>query len=128
MMGYRPDINGMGQALSCDITTTGARLIPSIPLNQVNIIGFGIIRLGDKTTPCPTCGKVGRVVECDEHHSFIGINVAVDRCKVACGCPDGSNRIIAPLDSWLGSGPSPEQQEQERQAALLVKQKAAEQQ
>lgn len=128
-MGYRPNVDGLGMALSCDKTTTGARLISSIPLSQVNILGFGVIRLGDQTTPCPKCGKAGRVVEsATERRSFMGVNVAVDRCQVICGCPSGSNRIIAPVNSWLGAGPSPEKVAQERQAALLVERKAAEEQ
>jgi len=125
-MGYRPNIDGLGQALSCDKTTTGARLITSIPINQVNIMGFGVIRLGDKTTPCPKCGKVGKVIESAREHrrSFMGVQIAVDRCEVMCDCPRGSNRIIAPLGQWLGAGPSPEQIAQEKHAAMLLVRKA----
>lgn len=125
-MGYRPDIDGLGQALSCDKTTTGARLITSLPLNQVSIFGFGVIRLGDKTTPCPKCGKVGKVVESAKQYqrSFMGVQVAVDRCEVTCDCPRGSNRIIAPLGQWLGSEPSPVQIAQEKHAAMLLVRKA----
>lgn len=117
-MGYRPNIDGLGLALSCDKTTTGARLLPSIPLSQVNIFGFGVIRIGDKTTPCPACGNAGKVVEGAKAHlrTFMGVQAAVDRCEVMCGCPRGSNRIIAPLGQWLGNGPSPEQQAAARQA------------
>jgi pyocin large subunit-like protein/uncharacterized Zn-binding protein involved in type VI secretion len=126
MMAYRPNIDGLGQALSCDKTTTGARLISSIPLSQVNILGFAVIRLGDQTTPCPKCGKAGRVAEsARKTRSYMGINAAVDGCMVICSCPPGSNRIIAPL-GWLGAGPSPEKVAREKQAALLVEQKAAE--
>jgi len=125
-MGYRPNIDGLGQALSCDRTTTGARLITSIPLNQVSIFGFGVIRLGDKTTPCPKCRKVGKVIESAREYrrSFMGVQIAVDRCEVMCDCPRGSNRIIAPLGQWLGSGPSPEQIAQEKHAAMLLVRKA----
>jgi pyocin large subunit-like protein/uncharacterized Zn-binding protein involved in type VI secretion len=126
MMAYRPDIDGLGLALSCDRTTTGALLISSIPRSQVDILGFAVIRLGDQTTPCPKCGKPGRVAEgAKEPRSFMGIRAAVDGCKVVCGCPDGSNRIRAPL-GWLGAGPSPEKVAREKQAALLVERQAAE--
>ncbi|PLR51528.1 S-type pyocin domain-containing protein [Chimaeribacter arupi] len=123
-MGYRPNIDGLGLALSSDKTTTGARLIASIPLSQVNIHGSGVIRIGDKTTPCPVCGKPGIVVEGAKEYrrSFMGVQVAVDRCEVACDCPRGSNRIIAPLGQWLGSGPSPEQVAREKHAATLAAQ------
>ena len=125
-MAYRPNIDGLGQALSCDKTTTGARLIASVPLNQVSIFGFGVIRLGDKTTPCPKCGQAGTVIESARQYqrSFMGKQIAVDRCEVRCDCPQGSNRIIAPLGQWLGSGPSPEQVAQEKRAAMLLVRKA----
>lgn len=120
-MGYRPDIDGFGLALSCDKTSTGARLISSIPLSQVNILGFCIIRMGDKTLPCPACGKPGTVSQGAQTHvrRFMGVQVAVDRCLVSCGCPPGSNRIVAPL-GWMGIGPSPEQKAQEKHTAMLA--------
>ena len=124
-MGYRPNIDGVGMALSCDKTTTGSRLIPSLPVSQVNILGFGVIRMGDCTTACPKCGKVGGVIEGTKayHRTFMGIQVAVDRREVMFGCPQGSNRIIAPVGQWLGDGPSPRQIEAEKQAALLAQRK-----
>jgi len=127
-MGYRPNIDGLGQALSCDKTTTGACLITSIPLNQVSIFGFGVIRLGDITTPCPKCGEVGKVIEGAKEYrrSFMGVQIAVDRCEVMCECPRGSNRIIAPLGQWLGTGPSPVQIEQEKHTAMLLMRKGKE--
>ena len=124
-MGYRPDIHGRGKALSCDKTTTGARLISSIPLTSYNVHGFAVIRQGDKTTPCPKCGQPGVVVEGDPRWSIMAVPVAVDRCEVRCGCPSGSNRIIAPVGQWLGPGPSPEERALEKQAAMLAARKAA---
>lgn len=123
-MGYRPDIYGKGKALSCDKTTTGARLISSISLTNYNVYGYGVIRNGDKTTPCPKCGKPGTVVEGDPRGTIHGAAVAVDRGMVRCGCPYGSNRIIAPLGQWMGPGPSPEQIAAEKQAAFLAQRKA----
>ncbi|POT56609.1 pyocin [Citrobacter amalonaticus] len=122
-MGYRPDIHGRGKALSCDKTTTGARLIPSISLTNYNVYGYGVIRNGDKTTPCPTCGKPGTVVEGDPRWTIHGTAVAVDRGIVRCDCPYGSNRIIAPLGQWMGAAPSPEQIAAEKQAAFLAQRK-----
>lgn len=119
-MGYRTNILGRGKALSCDKTTTGARLIPSIATSTYSVHGFGVIRLGDKTTICPACNKPGTVVECEPRWKVMGTPVAVDRCRVHCGCPDGSNRIIAPAGQWLGPGPSPEQIAQEGRVAAAA--------
>jgi pyocin large subunit-like protein/uncharacterized Zn-binding protein involved in type VI secretion len=121
-MGYRPNVDGAGMALSGDRTTTGARLISSIPLSQVSIHGHGVIRIGDKTTPCPVCGKPGTVVQGAAEYArrFMGIQVAVDKCLVSCDCPTGSNRIRAPLGAWVGSGPSPGQLAAEKQAAAAA--------
>jgi pyocin large subunit-like protein len=126
-MAYRPNIDGLGMALSCDKTTTGAKLISSVPINLVNICGFAVIRVGDTTTPCPECGKPGRVIEGAKEfiRTFMGVQVAVDRCLVQCDCPLGSNRIIAPVNSWLGKGPSPEQVAAEKHAASLAAAAAA---
>ncbi|MFS2125280.1 hypothetical protein [Pseudomonas sp. Pseusp97] len=93
---YRPDIDGKGQALAGDRTTTGALLISYItPWGSCD--GRGFVLRGDKTTDCPKCGKAGVIVEGAEGYSWEGIPIAVDRCIVSCDCPDGSNRIIAPL-------------------------------
>lgn len=125
-MGYRPNVDGRGMALSCDRTTTGARLLTSIPINKVSYYGYGVIRRGDRTTACPKCGKEGVVVEAapDYVREYMGVQVAVDRCTVKCDCPYGSNRIRAPL-GWIGNGPSPEQIAAEKQAVLLAERKAA---
>lgn len=124
-MGYRPDIYGKGKALSCDKTTTGARLISSIPLNRYSVHGFAVIRQGDKTTPCPKCGQPGVVVEGEPRCKIMTVPVAVDRCQVRCSCPPGTNRIIAPVGQWLGPGPSPQERALEKQAAMLAERKAA---
>lgn len=125
-MSYRPNIDGFGLALSCDKTTTGARLISSIPLSKVNILGFCIIRMGDKTSECPACGKPGTIIQGATPHvrRFMGVQVAVDHCLVSCGCPPGSNRILAPL-GWMGRGPSPEQVAAEKQATVRAARVAA---
>ena len=106
MGGMRPNVLGRGMALFGDQTTTGAKLIPSLSCG--NILGRRPIVLGDKTTVCPKCGKEGKVVEGESHRTIHQIPVAVDRCVVLCGCPSGSNRIIAPL-GWIGPGESPSQ-------------------
>jgi len=123
-MGYRPNIHGRGKALSCDKTTTGARLLSSLPLSQYNVYGQMVIRRGDVTTDCPKCGQRGRVIDGDTRFTIHGIPVAVDGGQVHCGCPPGTNRIIAPLGEWLGRGPSPGEIAQARHAAMLAARQA----
>jgi len=94
-MSYRPEVHGKGQAIHGDKTTTGATCITSCP--EATVYGLGVIRSGDSTTPCPRCGKIGTVIEGDPRLSWHGRATAVDGCRVLCGCPPGSNRIIAPL-------------------------------
>ena len=94
-MSYRPEVHGKGQAIHGDKTTTGATCIASCP--EATVYGLGVIRSGDSTTPCPRCGKIGTVIEGDPRLSWHGRATAVDGCRVLCGCPPGSNRIIAPL-------------------------------
>ncbi|EOF9296976.1 S-type pyocin domain-containing protein [Enterobacter bugandensis] len=103
-MGYRTDNYGRGQALTGDKTSTGATCIGSLPYCTEH--GRGVVRVGDKTTPCKNCGT------------------AVDRSNVRCGCPPGTNFIIAPIGDWLGSGPSPEQIVRERHAVMLAERRA----
>ncbi|MGT1696592.1 S-type pyocin domain-containing protein [Salmonella enterica subsp. enterica serovar Winslow] len=117
-MGYRSNNYGRGQALHGDKTTTGAVCITSLP--NCTEFGRGVIRVGDKTTPCKVCGKAGHVLNGEPHVIYHGIASAVDGSIVSCDCPPGSNRIIAPAGQWLGSGPSPEQVAQEKQATMLL--------
>lgn len=124
-MGYRTNIHGKGKALTCDKTTTGAWLISSIPINRYSSHGYGVIRRGDKTTPCPKCGKVGIVTTGHPRWEVHGIPVAVDGTVIHCDCPEGSNRIIAPVGQWLGPGPSPEQIAREKQVVMLAERQAA---
>lgn len=119
-MGHRPNVDGVGMALSGDKTTTGAQCLSSVPLSQVNIYGFGVIRRLDKTTPCQKCGKQGVINDAAaEKRSFMWLNAVVDRCVVSCGCPPGTNRVIASLGQWRGRGPSLAQQAMEKRQAML---------
>jgi hypothetical protein len=73
--------------------------------------------IGDKTTPCPKCGKVGVIITGDHRHSN-GAAVAVDGAEILCGCPSGSNFLIAPgtvevnTPSWAATPIEPEQHAQ----------------
>ena len=53
----RGSVSGIGQGLHGDLTTTGAVCISSLP--NATQGGRGVLRLGDKTTPCLQCGKIG---------------------------------------------------------------------
>ncbi|ENR0233543.1 S-type pyocin domain-containing protein [Enterobacter bugandensis] len=121
-MGYRTDNYGRGQALTGDKTSTGATCIGSLPYCTEH--GRGVVRVGDKTTPCKNCGKPGTILDGEPRVSFHGVAAAVDRSNVRCGCPPGTNFIIAPIGDWLGSGPSPEQIVRERHAVMLAERRA----
>jgi type VI secretion system secreted protein VgrG len=97
-MGWRKKINGRGEGVQGDRTTTGALCISSIADKAISH-GQGVLRRGDKTTPCPRCGQEGTIVEGDDSYNYHGQPVALDGALVHCGCPEGSNRLIAPLDS-----------------------------
>jgi len=122
-MGYREDCYGRGLALHGDKTTTGASCISTLGPNFSHF-GLGIVRKGDRTTPCPQCGKSGVITSGEAKAQYGGVAAAVDRSLVKCGCPDGTNKVIAPADQWMGQGPSPEQLEQEKYAAMLLVRKA----
>lgn len=92
----RPNMNGRGQALEGDRTTSGAMLISTLS-RDARSNGRGIVRRGDPTTTCPKCGRQGVVAEGDPSTTWHGEPGALDGHLVSCGCPFGSNRIIAPL-------------------------------
>ncbi|MBX8459383.1 S-type pyocin domain-containing protein [Enterobacter sp. RIT637] len=121
-MGYRTDNYGRGQALAGDKTSTGATCISTLP--NCTEHGRGVIRVGDKTTPCKKCGKPGTILDGEPRVKFYGVAAAVDRSNVMCGCPPGTNFIIAPVGDWLSSGPSPEKNAREKHAAVLAERRA----
>ena len=104
-MGKRANMFGRGEGLHGDKTTSGATCISSLP--QAAHCGRGVLRRGDTTTPCPKCSKPGTIVEGDSRFTFQGIPVALDGMLVSCGCPPGTNRLVAPLGEWIGpAGPA----------------------
>ncbi|WP_171017132.1 PAAR domain-containing protein [Pseudomonas sp. G(2018)] len=92
----RMDVDGLGQGLDGDLTTTGAVCIASLP--QARQGERGVLRLGDKTTPCKKCGKEGVIVESLPAMKWDDIPTVLDGARVHCGCPEGTNRLIAPLE------------------------------
>ncbi|MDD1961058.1 PAAR domain-containing protein [Pseudomonas sp. 39004] len=91
----RVNLGGKGQAVDGDITTTGAVCIAAGHAYLSN--GRRVLREGDRTTRCPRCGEQGTVVEGVRCFISGGQAVAMDGALVACGCPSGSNRVVAPL-------------------------------
>lgn len=91
----RGSVNGIGQGLHGDLTTTGAVCISSLPNARQG--SRGVLRLGDKTTPCPLCGKIGVIVDSLPAMRWMGIATVLDGAEIYCGCPTGRNRLIAPV-------------------------------
>ena len=120
-MGHRSDCYGRGTALEGDKTTTGAECIASMSNDTEH--GRRVVRVGDKTTPCPKCGEVGVIVSGEPRDTNDGKIAAVDGSIVRCACPSGSNWIIAPAGQWVGRGPDPSIT---ALAALVAERKAAE--
>lgn len=120
-MGNRSDCYGRGTALEGDKTTTGAECIASMSNDTEH--GRRVVRVGDKTTPCPKCGEVGVIVSGEPRDTNNGKMAAVDGSIVRCACPSGSNWIIAPAGQWVGRGPDPSIA---ALAALVAERKAAE--
>jgi uncharacterized Zn-binding protein involved in type VI secretion len=118
MGGYRTDCYGRGLALHGDKTTTGATILSTLP--NCTEYGRAVVRVGDRTTLCPKCSQSGVIVDGEPRSTWHGASAAVDRSIVRCGCPPGTNKVIAPAGQWLGSGPSPEQIAQEKQVAMLA--------
>ncbi|MFJ4431198.1 PAAR domain-containing protein [Pseudomonas sp. NPDC089395] len=94
-MTNRMNVFGRGQGLHGDKTTTGATCLSSLP--EAHQMRRGILRQGDVTTPCPACGKSGKIMEGESRMKFRSIPVATDGALVLCDCPAGRNRLIAPL-------------------------------
>ncbi|NIE77417.1 PAAR domain-containing protein [Pantoea sp. Ap-967] len=95
-------IDGKGQAVDGDSTTTGAICVATG--NGYFSEGRRVLRCGDPTTACPMCGEEGVVVEGCASFISDGQPVAVDGSLVACGCPSGRNRVIASMTGALPSG------------------------
>lgn len=92
---YRVSLDGKGQAVDGDVTTTGAICIASGESYICD--GRKVLRVGDSTTECPLCCQPGVVVEGYLGWISDGQPLAMDGSLVACGCPNGSNRVVAPL-------------------------------
>lgn len=93
MSGTRPIIMGKAIALNGDKTTTGATCIATI--ETVTCFNKKALRVGDPTTNCPKCGQPGTVISGPQgflNHEKLQV---VHDSIVQCGCPAGSNKVIA---------------------------------
>lgn len=86
-------VHGKNVGLHGDKTSSGAQCIAARP--GMSVMGLLKLYIGDKTTPCPKCGEVGVIVAGD-HRCSNSAAVAVDGAEIRCGCPQGSNFLIAP--------------------------------
>ncbi|HHT5262111.1 PAAR domain-containing protein [Klebsiella michiganensis] len=86
-------VHGKNVGLHGDKTSTGSECIAT--RTGFTVMGKLKLYIGDKTTPCPKCGKVGVIVTGD-HRQTNGVAVAVDGAEILCGCPQGTNFLIAP--------------------------------
>ena len=87
------NIFGRYQGLEGDQTTTGAVCIASRASGRVH--GRNWLLQGDPTTPCPLCGQAGTIIEGESRWRQDDIPTALDGALVQCGCPSGSNRLVA---------------------------------
>jgi len=62
------------------------------------------LRLGDVTTACKKCGKEGVIIESLPAMKWQGIPTVLDGAEVRCGCPSGTNRLIAPVEQPSRAG------------------------
>ncbi|ANI85323.2 PAAR domain-containing protein [Kosakonia oryzae] len=103
---WRDVIDGMGQGHHGDKTTTGATCYSSLQ----GTFWYGApapLRKGDRTSVCPACGKNGLIGEGSMRRQFATVPVALDGAIILCGCPYGTNRLIAPLATWFGPEKQP---------------------
>ncbi|HID5222381.1 TPA: PAAR domain-containing protein [Proteus mirabilis] len=89
----RPNIFGKAMALNGDKTTTGATCIATI--QTVGCYQKMALRVGDPTTVCPKCGETGTIITGENRINNHGKAQAIEGSIVRCGCPVGSNVVIA---------------------------------
>lgn len=93
MSEKRPNIFGKAMAIDGDKTTTGATCIASS--SMIKYKGTPAVIVGDLTTTCPQCKQTGTIATGDSRMMNNRKPQAVDGSIVQCGCPYGSNTIIA---------------------------------
>lgn len=105
-MSNRSTWDGIPEGLHGDETTTGAQGLSSLP--NFSNAHLGALRHGDKTTPCPKCGKIGEIIGNIPTMNLEGRIAAGNGATVICGCPIGSNILISSAGQWMGNTPRPD--------------------
>lgn len=118
MAGSNNTINDKRTAVSGDRTTTGAQCIAN---SRWAVNGKLSLRVGDKTTPCPACGKSGVITSGDPTRTLNGITAAIDGSDVLCGCPPGTNKVVASGGYVAASATSSPEQTEPAQHAQAAK-------
>lgn len=103
---WRDEIDGIGQGHHGDKTTTGTTCFSSLQGSFWNGSPAPLLK-GDRTGVCPACGKTGSIGEGALRRRFGMVPVALDGAVINCGCPRGTNRLIARAGTWLGPGEPP---------------------
>ncbi|ECI9603244.1 PAAR domain-containing protein [Salmonella enterica] len=94
-MPRRCSVDGKAWGLDGDTTSTGAVCIAG--KTDYSDSGRRVLKVGDKTTPCPACGKPGVISSSATDFFGAGGNpIALDGTVIICGCPTGVNRLVAP--------------------------------
>lgn len=108
MSGIRPNIFGKAMALNGDKTSIGATCIAIAHTTTCG--GKMSLRVDDITTACPGCGQTGKIVTGESRVINHGKSQAVNGSIVQCGCPFGSNVVIAgtPFAQYKSPVNSPE--------------------
>ncbi|AZD21961.1 hypothetical protein C4K24_2658 [Pseudomonas chlororaphis subsp. aurantiaca] len=87
-----------------DPTTTGGKVIAG---SSTTIVEYRkVARITDPVW-CPVCQSVGYIAE--GHNTWLDNQqaIAVEGCSVQCGCPVGSNRLVATQSSVLSDNQPP---------------------
>lgn len=75
-----------------DPTTTGGKVLAGYP--QMTVEGRPAARITDPVW-CPACQSVGQIAEGHPGFTYGDRYAALEGYRVQCGCPPGSNRLIA---------------------------------
>jgi uncharacterized Zn-binding protein involved in type VI secretion len=99
-MSNRSTWDGIPEGLHGDETTTGAQGLSSLP--NFSNAHLGALRHGDKTTPCPKCGKIGEIIGNIPTMNLEGRIAAGNGATVICGCPIDLTSLSLPrVNGWV---------------------------
>lgn len=91
-MVSRSSVFGVNVVCQGDPTTTGGKVLEGTPHHTEQGIPMA---LQGHTVYCPACKQVGKIAQGCPQMTVMGVGAALHDYPVACGCPPGSNRLIA---------------------------------